>query len=295
VVDPSIHHLRYSIDELPVKCDGNKPGHSCGGNIRLHISLGTVLSVGPHTLSVTFIPNDTADYYTPAGTMITVTAATPILQWAAPASITYGTALTSSQLNATAIYNGNQVPGSFAYTPAPGTVLSVGSHTLSVSFTPTDTTTYSTPTPITTNLTVSQDALTITANNATEVYGTANPAFTGTITGEVPADSFTESFATPATLDSAVGSYPITPSVTGSNLADYTVTAQSGVLTVGPAGTTVTVSTSSTTANADATITLTATVLSTTTGVPTGSVQFLDAIVPSLVHRRAQTWRSLAV
>jgi hypothetical protein len=122
----------------------------------------------------------------------------------------------------------------------------------------------------------SPDTLTITANNATRVYGTANPTFTGVIHGKLRADSFIESFATPATLDSPVGSYPITPSVTGINLTNYSVTAQSGVLTVTPAGTTVTLSASSATANAAANVSLTATVLSTAAGVPTGSVQFLD-------------------
>jgi len=68
----------------------------------------------------------------------TVQKATPVLSWSAPTSITYGTALGSTQLNATA-----SVPGTFAYTPSSGTVLSAGAgQTLSVVFTPTDTTDY---------------------------------------------------------------------------------------------------------------------------------------------------------
>lgn len=58
---------------------------------------------------------------------------TPTITWPAPAAITYGTALSSTQLNATANF-----AGSFAYTPAAGTVLSAGSHSLSVTFTPND-------------------------------------------------------------------------------------------------------------------------------------------------------------
>ena len=51
-----------------------------------------------------------------------------------------GTALSSTQLNATATYNGNPVAGSFVYTPPAGTVLGLGTgQQLSVSFTPTDT------------------------------------------------------------------------------------------------------------------------------------------------------------
>ena len=60
--------------------------------------------------------------------------ATPVITWAAPADIVYGTALGAGQLNAAA-----DVAGAFAYTPALGTVLTAGANRpLSVSFTPDD-------------------------------------------------------------------------------------------------------------------------------------------------------------
>lgn len=65
----------------------------------------------------------------------------PTITWATPAPITYGTALSSTQLDATA-----SVAGTSVYSPQAGTVLSVGSHTLTVTFTPTDTTHYTTAT-----------------------------------------------------------------------------------------------------------------------------------------------------
>jgi sugar lactone lactonase YvrE len=71
----------------------------------------------------------------------TGTQATPTITWAAPADITYGTALSATQLDASA-----NAPGSFAYTPAAGTVPAVGPQTLSVTFTPTVTTAYTTAT-----------------------------------------------------------------------------------------------------------------------------------------------------
>ena len=46
---------------------------------------------------------------------------TPTITWASPAGITYGTALTAAQLDATA-----SVAGTFAYSPAAGTVLKAG-------------------------------------------------------------------------------------------------------------------------------------------------------------------------
>ena len=71
--------------------------------------------------------------------------ATPTLSWTSPAAITYGTALSSTQLNASATdpMTGNTVPGTLTYTPAAGMVLSAGSgQSLSVTFTPTDSIAY---------------------------------------------------------------------------------------------------------------------------------------------------------
>src|SRR5262249_21616442 len=89
---------------------------------------GAVLDVGSHPLSVTFTPADAADYTTASASVtLVVDKATPTVTWADPAAILFGTALGTAQLDATA-----DVPGTFAYTPDFGTVLGVGSHTLSV-------------------------------------------------------------------------------------------------------------------------------------------------------------------
>jgi putative nucleotidyltransferase with HDIG domain len=100
---------------------------------------------------------------------LTVNKPTPTITWASPADIVYGTALSSTQLNATA-----SVPGTFAYTPVSGTLLDAGSsQTLHVVFTPTDTANYNTASEdVTVN--VSKATSTITwANPADIVYGTA--------------------------------------------------------------------------------------------------------------------------
>src|ERR1700734_2516052 len=65
----------------------------------------------------------------------------PSITWNSPASIQYGAALSDVELNATA-----SVPGNFVYSPTAGTVLQAGSQKLTVTFTPTDTGTYSTVT-----------------------------------------------------------------------------------------------------------------------------------------------------
>ena len=99
---------------------------------------GTVLRSGVNTLSTTFTPTDAAKYRTTtASVKITVTPAAPVVTWPAPANLSYGSPLSADQLNAK-----TNVPGSFLYTPAAGAVLSAGSNTLSVTFTPTDSTDY---------------------------------------------------------------------------------------------------------------------------------------------------------
>ena len=72
--------------------------------------------------------------------------ATPILNWPTPDAIPAGTPLSSIQLDATATFQGATLPGTFVYTPPSGTVLSAGTHTLKVVFTPTDTTDFMTQT-----------------------------------------------------------------------------------------------------------------------------------------------------
>ena len=81
-------------------------------------------------------------------------------------------------------------------------------------------------------VTVSTAPLTVVANSATKVYG-STASLSGTITGAVNGDSFTDSYSSAGALATAgVGSYTITPSVTGSKLSNYTVTMTSAPLTV---------------------------------------------------------------
>ena len=86
-------------------------------------------------------------------------------------------------------------------------------------------------------LTITPAALTVSAGNASRVYGDANPVFAGTITGIKNGDNITATYATTATAASPVGTYPITPALVDptSKLGNYTVTSTNGTLTVTPA------------------------------------------------------------
>ena len=108
---------------------------------------GTVLPVGTDPLSVVFTPSNPAGYTSASATnSIVVTKATPVITWPTPAAIPVGTALSSTQLDATATFQGGPLAGTYTYTvlpantPAPGAVLAAGTWTLQVVFVPTDTT-----------------------------------------------------------------------------------------------------------------------------------------------------------
>jgi hypothetical protein len=150
-------------------------GSAVAGTFSYSPALGTVLTVGPHTLTVTFTPSDTTDYSTPAALTrnVSVSQGTPVLAWSQPLPIVSGTALSAAQLNATASNNGSPVAGIFSYNPALGTVLSAGTHTLTATFTPSDTTDYSTPAPITTNITIQAIPIVAWSPSSPIVYGTA--------------------------------------------------------------------------------------------------------------------------
>jgi hypothetical protein len=101
---------------------------------------GTMPPTGDNfQLNLTFTPNDTTDFNaTTANQNVDVDPANPLITWPKPADITDGQPLTSTQLDATA-----NVPGTFVYTPAAGTVLPPGQgQSLGVVFTPSDSTDY---------------------------------------------------------------------------------------------------------------------------------------------------------
>jgi sugar lactone lactonase YvrE len=189
---------------------------------------GTVLTAGQQTLTATFTPTDTTDYTTAtASVTLTVNKATPSITWTTPAAITYGTPLSATQLNATA-----SVAGGFTYSPAAGTVLTAGSHTLSVTFAPTDSTDYTTATT-TVTLTVNQATPIITwATPAAITYGTALSGAQLNATSTV-AGTFTYSPAAGTVLNA--GTQTLTATFAPTDTIDYTTATASVPLLVNKA------------------------------------------------------------
>jgi hypothetical protein len=186
---------------------------------------GTVPKAGAQTLSVTFTPTDTTDYITSTATvLLTVGQATPTISWATPSAIAYGTALSATQLDAS-----STVAGTFVYTPAAGTVPNAGAQTLSVTFTPTDTTDYSSVTQ-TVTLTVGKATPVITwATPSAIISGTPLSATQLNASSTIPG-TFVYSPAAGAIL--AVGSETLSVTFTPTDTADYTTVTQTVTLTV---------------------------------------------------------------
>jgi len=217
---------------------GTITGLQDGDNITATYSCSATSNspVGTYSITPTLVdPNNRLTNYIVSlsnGTL-TVTMAAPLLSWIAPSAITYGTALNSNQLDATA-----NTLGSFAYDPSAGTVLNTGTNILSVLFTPADTVDYSSATD-SVSLVISPAPLTVTASNASRAYGQTNPAFTGTITGLQDGDNITATYSCSATSNSPVGTYSITPTLVDPNnrLTNYMVSLSNGTLTVTMAAT----------------------------------------------------------
>ena len=164
-----------------------------------HAATGTVTGLGGASLGpLTFTYNGSPDAPVAAGTYdvlgtfagdvnynavsrsatITIAKASPVLTWSTPAAIVYGTPLGATQLNATA-----NVPGTFAYSPAAGTVLNAGAgQTLSATFTPADATNYS-PATVTTTVDVTKATPSMNVSGGSFVYDGAPHGASGVATG----------------------------------------------------------------------------------------------------------------
>lgn len=127
-------------DGTPHSCTGSAIGLS-GAEVNgtwtespaSETSAGSYPSIGTFTSSDLNYSNGTASG------KLKIDQATPPIAWTSPPAVTYGTTLSSIQLDATA-----SVQGTFVYSPVSGTTPSIGNDTLSVVFSPTDTKDYTT-------------------------------------------------------------------------------------------------------------------------------------------------------
>jgi hypothetical protein len=212
----------FTVDSIGVALDGNTNPvviGAAGTGGQVAVTTGTLVGVGvgPHTLTVTGVSSGKSVSTSVTFTVSLAPPVPPVLTWSNPAPIIYGTPLSGVQLNATA-----SVPGTFAYQPAAGAVLAAGTYTLNVTFTPTDTTLYSTATA-TVTLQVNPAPLTVTANAQTKTYGASDPALTYAITSGALVGSDALSGALTRAAGENVGSYAIQKGTLAAS-TNYTLT-----------------------------------------------------------------------
>jgi hypothetical protein len=96
------------------------------------------VQAGSYAVSITCSANSLTSTAT---TTLTITKASPVISWSTPSAITSSTKLGASQLNAFPY-----IPGSFTYSAASGSTLPIGDDLVTATFTPTDTTNYTSAT-----------------------------------------------------------------------------------------------------------------------------------------------------
>src|SRR3984885_5128562 len=201
---------------------------------------GTVPAVGTVPLSVVFTPTNT-NYGTATKTVQLLVNKANLTVTANNETAVYGTAIPAYTDTISGFVNGDTqsvVTGSPILTTTPASPTAAGSYPIAVALGTLAASNYSFSLAPGT-LTITKPTLTVTANNATRVYGAVNPTFTATATGAAPGDTFTFTFRTPATFNSPVGSYNVVPTANGTNIADYNVVYVNGTLNVPPATLTV--------------------------------------------------------
>jgi hypothetical protein len=230
---------------------------------------GTVPATGSDTLSVTFTPTDVTDYNAATGTVtLTVNKATPVITWATPAAISFGTTLSATQLNATA-----SVTGTFVYSPAAGTTPATGADTLSVTFTPTDSANYNNAT----------GSVTLTVNKVTPTITWATPAvissgtlLSGTQLNATASVAGTFVYSPAAGTAPATGTDTLSVAFTPTDTTDYNNASGSVLLVVNQGNSAVSLVSSVNPSLFGSSVPFAATVTSSSTGAVTGSVTFKD-------------------
>lgn len=275
------------------------------------VPLPSTLEAGHYTLVMSYGGDGSyAASASPVSIAIRVDQITPVIAWAPPAAITYGTNL-SNLLNASVTSGNSAVAGTVVYTATPSggsagtvtssTVLGAGNYMLTATFTPADTAKYVTATK-TVPLVVNKASLTVTADPKSITYGEV-PQYTATLTGFVESETASTAVTGAAVFSvnpanpSAAGTYTITPALGTLASSNYSfVSFVPATLTIGKATPVLTLTSSASPSLLTTAVTFTAT-------APlqaTGTVTFYDGATAlgtvTLSHGvAAYTTSSLAV
>lgn len=205
-----------------------------GSNAAAQIIIPGDLVAGSYTLTVSYPGDSTYAATAPSGILtvpVTINRTSPIVNWAPPASITYGNPLTGI-LNAAATSGNSSVPGTFTYSAGatvltPATMLDAGSHSITATFTPTDAATYSSSfRTVTLTVTKATSAISL-AVNSNPVLITTPVTFTATVASAAATPTGSVSFYDGATAlgTAALNNGKAAYTTTSLSVATHSITA----------------------------------------------------------------------
>ena len=199
-------------------------------SVTLTISVASYTTLSSYTGTITATVSSVTFSTNPSFTENVIFQQVPTITWATPANIVYGTPLSGTQLDAS-----STVAGTFTYTPAAGTILGTGPQTLTVAFTPTDTTDYTSATASVTLTVIPGTPVITLTSSANPVFMTGSVTFTASLPSYASTQTGTVTFyagstaigtatvsggsATLTTTSLAAGTQPITAVYSGD--ADY--------------------------------------------------------------------------
>lgn len=197
----------------------------------------TVPTVNITNYPATFTPDSGSKYCSyKADIKLTVHKATPELSTVEATAITYGQKLSDSTLSGQATCNGVSVTGTISWnTEIAMPVVKDSNNTLyPVQFVPDDTINYHSVT-FTQKVVVNKKAIMVTADSTAKLYGDENPIFNFTVPSEslVGTDTMNDlAVVLTSTADKTTNAGTTVP-ITGTSTAEnYTVTVESGMLTI---------------------------------------------------------------
>lgn len=221
----------YNTLPKPITVTTNPTG-LIGVVVTYDLSTTPKTNAGSYAVAVTL--THTNYIATTVNTTLVISKATPTVSWSTPAAITYGTALSGTQLNATA-----SVAGTFIYSPVSGTVLNASAtpQSLSVNFTPTDAANYNSVNGTTTTILVNKAVATINLGGLAQVAD-GSPKSVTVSTTPVGLGVLTVTYAGSTNPPSAPGTYPIIVQLTNSN---WSATNATGDLVISTSAASVTI------------------------------------------------------
>jgi hypothetical protein len=219
---------------VALSVDGGAASTMALSNGSAAFSLG-ILMAGNHTLTASFVAQGNFLGSSVQATLVVNQA--PATVTANAASKTYGSTDPALTATETGFISADAATIALSATRASGE--SAGTYAITPSASGAALANYKV-TYVSATFTINKATATVTASAAGKTYGTTDPALTATETGFTAADAATITLNATRAPGESAGAYTITPSATGTALANYTVTYTPATFTINKASATVT-------------------------------------------------------